>query len=147
MEKLRHKTSVHMLFGLMFPCSNGIVPYSGQKCFEDSREFPDISWVKQQILGNKIDFLGELMNEYYCISASDPRMFPYYELTLKYNLPVGIHTGGVGPGNLSPNNDKKMGNSILMKDILIKYPGLKIWIMHAGFPHLEETVFILKYYP
>lgn len=146
-EKYRTETKIKMLFGLMFPCPNGIVPYSGQKCFEDGREFPEVDWVRQQILDKKIDFLGELLNEYYGVSPADSIMFPYYALALEFNLPVGIHTGGIGPGNLSPNNDSTLGNPILLKDILIKFPGLKIWIMHAGLPYLKETLTILSSYP
>jgi hypothetical protein len=146
-EKYRTVTGVKLLFGLMFPCPNGIVPYSGQKCFNNGKEFPDVNWVKQQILDKKIDFLGELLNEYYGVSPADSIMFPYYALAREFNLPVGIHTGGVGPGNLCPNVDSSMGNPILMKDILIKFPGLKIWIMHAGLPYLKETLTILAAYP
>ena len=146
-EKYRTETRVKMLLGLMFPCPNGIAPYSGQKCFKDGKDFPDVDWVRQQILDKKIDFLGELLNEYYGVSPADSIMFPYYALAREFNLPVGIHTGGIGPGNLSPNNDSTMGNPILMKDILIKFPGLKIWIMHAGLPFLKETLTILANYP
>ena len=146
-EKYRTEMHIKLLFGLMFPCPNGIVPYSGQKCFADGKEFPDINWVRQQILDKKVDFLGELLNEYDGISPSDSVMFPYYALAQEFNLPVGVHTGGIGPGNLSPHNDPAMGNPILMKSILIKYPGLKIWIMHAGLPYLKETLDILADYP
>jgi len=146
-EKYRTETKIKLLFGLMFPCPNGIVPYSGQKCFEDGKDFPDINWVRQQIIDKKIDFIGELLNEYYGVSPADSIMYPYYTLALEFNLPVGIHTGGIGPGNLSPNNDSTMGNPILMKNVLIKFPGLKVWIMHAGLPYLKETLGILADYP
>jgi len=146
-EKYRTKTKTKLLFGLMFPCPNGIVPYSGQKCFTNGKEFPDVIWVRQQIIDKKIDFIGELLNEYYGISPADTIMFPYYALAQEFNLPVGIHTGGYGPGNLSPNANLSMGNPILMKDILIKFPGLKIWVMHAGLPHLKETLTILADFP
>jgi uncharacterized protein len=142
-EKYRAESKTKLLFGLMFPCPNGIVPYSGQKCFEDGKEFPDINWVRQQIIDKKIDFLGEVINEYYGISPSDSSLFPYYQLALEYHLPVGIHTGGVGPHNLSPNYNLAMGDPMLMKDILMKFPGLKIWIMHAG----KGTLTIMSDYP
>jgi hypothetical protein len=146
-EKYRAETKTKLLFGLMFPCANGIVPYSGQKCFKDGREFPDVHWVRQQIIDKQIDFLGEIINEYYGISPSDSNLFPYYKLALEFNLPVGIHTGGIGPNNLCPNYNLAMGDPILMKDILKRFPGLKIWIMHAGMPHLKETLTIFSDYP
>ncbi|SDL75887.1 Amidohydrolase [Daejeonella rubra] len=146
-EAYRTSTKTGFLIGLMFPCPNGIVPYSGQKCFSDGREFPDIAWIRQQIIDKKIDFFGELLNEYYGISPSDSIMFPYYELAQEFKLPVGIHTGLAGPNNLCPNYNPLMGDPALMKDILIRFPGLKVWIMHAGAPYLKGTLEILRDYP
>ena len=60
-----------LLIGLMLPCPNGTVPYHGAKCFENGKEYPDTGWVRQQILDHKIDFFGELLNEYYGISLSE----------------------------------------------------------------------------
>jgi hypothetical protein len=146
-EAYRASTKTRFLIGLMFPCPNGIVPYSGQKCFSDGKEFPDITWIRQQIIDGKIDFFGELLNEYYGISPSDSSMFPYYELAQEFKLPIGIHTGLAGPNNLCPNYNPLMGDPALLKDILIKFPGLKVWIMHAGAPYLKGTLEILKEYP
>jgi uncharacterized protein len=146
-EAYRTSTKTEFLIGLMFPCPNGIVPYSGQKCFSDGREFPDIAWVRQQIIDKKIDFFGELLNEYYGISPSDSSMLPYFELAQEFKLPIGIHTGLAGPNNLCPNYNPLMGDPALMKDILTKFPGLKIWIMHAGAPYLKGTIEILRDYP
>ena len=146
-EVYRTSADTEFLIGLMFPCPNGIVPYSGQKCFLEGGEYPDIAWVRQQVIDKKIDFFGELLNEYYGISPSDPSMYPYYELAQEFELPIGIHTGLAGPDHLSPNYDPLMGDPVLLKDILIKFPGLKVWIMHAGAPYLEGTMEILRDYP
>lgn len=146
-EPYRTQEKTDFLIGLMFPCPNGIVPYSGQNCFTDGSEFPEIGWVRQQIIEKKIDFFGELLNEYYGISPSDSIMFPYYELALEFGLPVGIHTGLAGPNHLSPNYNPEMGDPALMKEILDKFPGLKIWIMHAGAPYSKGTLEILSTYP
>src|SRR5688500_14715163 len=64
-ETYRSNNNTEFLTGLMVPCPNGIVPYSGQKCFSDGREFPDIKWVRKQIIDKKIDFLGETLNQYH----------------------------------------------------------------------------------
>lgn len=143
----KYRSNQELLIGLMFPCPNGIVPYSGQKCFSDGSEFPDIDWVRQQIIDKKIDFLGEVLNEYYGISPSDSSLHPYYGLAQEFNLPIGIHSGLAGPNHLCPNYNPEMGDPILMKTILTKFPGLKIWIMHAGAPYLKGTLEILRDYP
>lgn len=147
MEAYRTVLKTDFLIGLMFPCPNGIVPYSGQKCYSNGEEYPDINWVRQQIVDKKIDYLGEVLNEYYGISPSDSSLLPYYALAQEFNIPVGIHTGLAGPDHLCPNYNPAMGDPALMKDVLDKFPGLKIWIMHGGAPYLQGTLETLKNYP
>lgn len=142
----RGKSNINTLYGLMFPCSNGKVPYSLQPCFENGQEWPSPVWVEQQIKEGKIDFLGELLNEYYGISPSDSLMFPYYALAEKYKLPVGVHTGGAGPDHGSPNFKIELGNPSLLEKTLVRYPQLKVWIMHSGDQYYKETIDIMQRY-
>ena len=66
-QQLNFKTDneLTVLRGLFVPCPNGIVPYSKQQCFENGKEWPDITWVEQQIKEKKIDFIGEVLTQYY----------------------------------------------------------------------------------
>jgi hypothetical protein len=70
----------------MFPCPSGKVPYSLQACFSDGKDWPDIKWVEGQIKGNNIDFMGEVLSQYYGISSSDTLLYPYFALAQKYRL-------------------------------------------------------------
>jgi predicted TIM-barrel fold metal-dependent hydrolase len=130
----------------MFPCPNGKVPYSLQLCYDNGQEWPPLNWIEQQIKENKIDFLGEVLNEYYGISPSDSLLFPYYALAEKYNLPVGIHTGGAGPNHGSPNFKIEMGNPLLLEKMLLRFPQLKVWIMHSGDQYYKETIDVMDRY-
>ncbi len=143
----RGKTSIKLLYGLMVPCPNGKVPYSLQPCFDNGNEWPDPHWVEQQIVEKKIDFIGEVLSQYQGISSGDSMLFPYYALAEKYNLPVGIHTGSAGPDHGSPAFREDMGNPVLIKPVLAKFPKLRVWLMHAGGPYLKETIGIMKQYP
>jgi Tat protein secretion system quality control protein TatD with DNase activity len=142
----RNKYKIELLHGLMLPCPNGKVPYSNQLCFSNGKELPDIKWVEQQIINGKIDFIGEILSQYYGISPSDKLLHPYYALAEKYNLPIGIHTGLAGPNHGCPNFRVGLGSPILMEDLILKFPKLKIWIMHSGYPFIEETVGIMSVY-
>ncbi|MEJ8818138.1 amidohydrolase family protein [Lacibacter sp. H407] len=133
--------------GLFVPCPNGKVPYSLQQCFDDGKEWPDVNWVEQQIKDEKIDFIGEVLTQYHGISSSDSLMYPYYALAEKYNLPVGIHTGSAGPDHGCPNFKEEMGNPLLLKETLIKFPKLKVWLMHGGAPFVKECIEMMKTYP
>lgn len=147
MEQYRESSKTKFLIGMMFPCPGGIVPYSGQSCYVNGEEYPDIDWVEQLIASNQVDYLGEILTEYYGIPPGDPRMMPYYALALKYNIPVGIHTGLAGPNHLCPNYNPKMGDPALLEEILEKHKGLKLWIMHVGAPYSASTIAILKKHP
>lgn len=138
---------IEVLHGLMFPCPNGKVPYSQQPCFADGKDWPEIAWVEELIKQKKINFLGEVLSQYFGISSSDSSLFPYYALAEKYNLPVGIHSGSAGPDHGSPFFKEEMGNPALLTKALQRFPKLKIWIMHAGGPYLKEAIQLMKNYP
>jgi uncharacterized protein len=138
---------LRVLQGLMFPCPRGKVPYSLQNCHADSREWPGIEWTEEQVKSGRIDFFGEVLTQYYGISPSDPRMDPYYSLAVRYDLPVGIHTGSAGPDHGSPDFREDLGNPVLLREVLVRHPGLRLWIMHAGAPFFDETVALMREYP
>jgi hypothetical protein len=142
----RGKSNINLLFGLMFPCPNGKVPYSLQPCFENSQDWPSPSWVEMQIKEGKIDFFGEVLSQYYGISSSDSLLFPYYALAEKYQLPVGIHTGGAGPNHGSPNFKIELGNPLLLEKMMSRFPKLKVWIMHSGDQYYKETITVMQRY-
>jgi predicted metal-dependent TIM-barrel fold hydrolase len=146
-QSYKSKDELNILHGIMIPCPEGKVPYSLQPCFDHGKDLPEIAWVEQQIREKKIDFVGEVLTQYYGISSSDSIMFAYYALARKYNLPVGIHTGSAGPDHGSPNFKEEMGNPMLIKAALDSFPGLRVWIMHAGPPFEKECIALMKEYP
>lgn len=145
-NQYRNSKELLILYGLMVPCPNGKVPYSQQNCFSDGKEYPDIVWTEQQIKEGKINFIGEVLSQYYGISPSDTALFPYYALAEKYGMPVGIHTGLAGPDHGGPNFKVALGTPLLLESLLIRFPKLKVWIMHAGGPFLESTIAIMSVY-
>lgn len=137
-------SDMNMLYGLMLPCPNGKVPYSLQPCYDTGNDWPSVGWVEQQIREGKIDYLGEILSQYYGISSSDSMLYPYYSVAQKYGLPVGIHTGGAGPNHGSPNFKMEMGSPLLLQTMMARFPDLKVWIMHAGDQYYPETIRIMK---
>lgn len=147
LQLYKSKAPVDIRAGLMIPCPGGKVPYSGQVCYSDSVAFPDSAWVRHLMEKKRIDFLGEVLTQYAGISPDDPQMYPYYRLAIEYNLLVGIHTGLAGPDHGCPDFDSTMGNPALIEPVLLKFPNLKIWLMHAGGPYHEETIALMNKYP
>ena len=90
--------------------------------------------------------MGELGLQYIGLSPSDPSLDPYFALAEELDIPVGIHmgTGGSGRANRTiPKFRGSLGNPILLEDMLARHPKLRLWIMHAGYPMMENLLTVL----
>lgn len=89
--------------------------------------------------------IGELMNQYEGISPDSPALTKIWDLAVAHDVPVGIHMSA--PGAALPDYAARFGNPLLVEPVLKAYPDLRLYLMHAGWPFLEETVSILRQYP
>lgn len=90
--------------------------------------------------------MAEVAPQYQGISPSDPALDPYFAVAEELNMPVGIHmgTGGNGMANLTqPKYRASLGNPFLLEDLLARHPKLKIWVMHAGYPMIDEMIALM----
>ncbi|MCG2461502.1 amidohydrolase family protein [Flavobacteriaceae bacterium F89] len=76
---------------------------------------------------------------------NDPSLEPYFELAEKCDLPVLIHTLGIGP--YMPYFRSAAGNPLLLEDVLVKHPKLRLWVENARFPYKEEMIAMMYQYP
>ena len=141
---------------LIFPCEKGHAPITGRMCFDAPSEFPDTSWLRQEIEARRVRGFGELETQYVGMSPSDPRMEPYWRLAETYDLPVGIHMGVSEPGIAYDSSRVKwkssafrmrFGDPLLLEDVLARHQHLRLYVMHAGYPRLEEMIALLSMYP
>lgn len=89
--------------------------------------------------------MGEAGPQYFGMTADDPEMDPIYSLAAELDIPIGIH---VGLGNRGLETySVEAGNPLYLEKVLEKYPGLRLYAMHAGYPFLEEMKAILWHYP
>jgi len=91
--------------------------------------------------------MGEVGLQYQGISPSDPSVDAYFALAEELDIPVGIHmgTGGSGRANIgSPKFRGSMGNPLLLEDMLARHPKLRLWIMHAGYPMIDNLLTLLQ---
>jgi uncharacterized protein len=83
----------------------------------------------------EIDVLGEVGAQYAGFSPSDPAYGPYWAVAQEHGIPVAIHTGQSFPGmpyRGRPNFRLRYGDPLLLEDMLVEYPRLKVYMMHAG---------------
>lgn len=140
------------MVGPSFPCTDGIYPRM-YPCFKEKNGWPDIEWLEKQYNTGQMSVMGELLYVYYGIKPSDERLDPYFNLAEKYSVLVGVHAApgppqkGRIPG-CCPNFNEEMGNPLLLKPVLEKYPDLRIWLMHGGEVEFhEEAIELMKSYP
>jgi predicted TIM-barrel fold metal-dependent hydrolase len=90
--------------------------------------------------------MGEVAPQYQGGSPSDMSLDAYFAVAEKLDIPVGIHmgTGGNGMANLSsPKYRASMGRPFLLEDVLARHPKMKIWVMHAGYPMIDEMIALM----
>jgi uncharacterized protein len=91
--------------------------------------------------------MGEIGLQYQGISPSDPSVDQYFALAEELDIPVAIHmgTGGSGRANISaPTFRGSMGNPLLLEDLLARHPKLRVQIMHAGYPMIDNLLTLLQ---
>jgi hypothetical protein len=91
--------------------------------------------------------MGEIGLQYEGLSPSDPSVDRYFALAEELDIPVAIHmgTGGSGRANVtSPKFRGSMGNPLLLEDLLARHPKLRVQVMHAGYPMIDNMLTLLQ---
>ena len=123
----------------------GILIFSPDEYGMDSVRF------EQLVKDKKIEVFGEIGAYYSGTTLSDSIWQPYLRICEKYDIPVAVHTGGGDPGGThswSPKARLKLGDPYLIEDVLVKYPKLRIYLMHNGGEEWHEHALrLMAYYP
>lgn len=113
------------------------------------KEDLDLNQFEKWVSEGEIELFGEVGATYNGYSPSDSVLLPYYEICERFDIPVGIHTGGSFPG-ITLQNKKfrlRLGDPFLVEDILVEYPDLRVYLMHAGGHFYERTAMLMVQYP
>jgi hypothetical protein len=141
---------------LTFPCPQGQAAFVDRPCWENSQEFPDLLWLREQLRAGRIKGFGELLPELLGMSPADTRLEPYWQLAEEFDIPVAIHMGPGPPAaayGLTPATAKlgafrmAAGDPILLEDVLLRHKKLRLVVMHAGWPFLDSMMAIMYAHP
>ncbi len=95
--------------------------------------------------------LGEVWTQFAGLSPSDPALDPILALAEELDIPVAIHMGMAMPGTAyyfgSPNYRARLTNPLLLEEALLKHPKLRLYVMHAGYPMIDEMIHLLYSHP
>jgi predicted TIM-barrel fold metal-dependent hydrolase len=110
----------------------------------------DANALRKQIQDNGYEAIAEFAPQYDGIAPNDGRLEIYYSVAEQLDIPVGIHVGLGPPGAAYvgyPQYRMALSNPLLLEDVLIKHPHLRLYVMHAGWPMLDEMLGLLYAHP
>ncbi|MEO6447039.1 MAG: amidohydrolase family protein [Gemmatimonadaceae bacterium] len=98
----------------------------------------------------RVAALAEVTSQYLGISPSDMRFDPYLAVAERLDIPVGIHIGTGPPGAPYLGMEKyraALHTPLTLEDALMRHPGVRVFVMHAGWPMLDDMLAVLWVHP
>ncbi len=114
--------------------------------------FPPGKWkslaeMRKALHDDGFKVMGKIGLQYEGLSPSDPSADAYFALAEELDVPVAIHmgTGGSGRANVAmPKFRGSLGNPLLLEDLLARHPRLRVQVMHAGYPMIDNMLTLLQ---
>jgi predicted TIM-barrel fold metal-dependent hydrolase len=97
--------------------------------------WPDVATLRALRRDGRLGVLGEI-----AASPTDPAFDRYAALAEELGVPLGVHSTGIG-GSTRENHPQ------LYEPVLARRPKLRLYLMHAGYPWLDETVGLMQRHP
>lgn len=105
----------------------------------------ELETLRKEYEAGHLGGMGEIGTQLNGIPPNDPSLEPYFQLAEERDLPVLIHTLGIGP--YMPHFRSAAGSPLLLEDVLVKHPNLRPYVENAGFPYKEEMIAMMYQYP
>lgn len=98
----------------------------------------------------RLAVFAEITNQYVGVSPDDERMDPYWNLAEELDIPVGIQLGAGPPGAIylgAAEYRARLSSALSLEEVLADHPRLRVYIMHAGYPLLDDLLAVLYAHP
>jgi predicted TIM-barrel fold metal-dependent hydrolase len=98
----------------------------------------------------RLAVLAEVTNQYAGIAPDDERMEPYWALAEELDIPVGIHLGTGPPGVIylgAGGYRARLHSALTLEEVLVRHPRLRVYVMHAGYPMIDDLLTLLYAHP
>lgn len=106
---------------------------------------PDPKVLRQAYEAGRLSGMGEIATQLNGVPPNDPALEPYFALAEEFDIPVLIHTAGIGP--YMPGFRSAAGNPLLLEDVLVRHPKLRLYLENAGYPYRGEMIAMMYQYP
>jgi predicted TIM-barrel fold metal-dependent hydrolase len=90
------------------------------------------------------EVMGEISWQWSGISPDDPGVEACFALAEELDVPMGIHLGLGYPGASSWSGYRAdAGRPLLLEPMLKEHPNVRVYVMHAGWPMIDETIALM----
>lgn len=114
-------------------------------------QFPSTSELKELHQKGNLDVLGELAPYYSGLAPTDEKIIPYFDLAVELDIPLALHMYPGGPPGAayegSPKGRAYLAKPLQLEEILVARPDMRIYIMHAGWPFLDDIKALMYAHP
>ncbi len=123
----------------------------GGMSFAVSPDAPTPEEIRELFEAGRLQVLAEVTNQYLGIEPDDARFEPYLAMAEEIDMPVGIHIGTGPPG--APylpgfgNYRARMHSPLSLEEPLMRHPDLRVYVMHAGWPMLDDMLALMWAHP
>ena len=110
---------------------------------------PELDMLRELFTSGELGLMGEVTAQYAGLAPNDPALDPYFALAAELGVPVSFHTGfgpQMSPYRGDPDFRMRLGNPLLLEDVLVRHPDLRLYIAHGGYPYLDDTVALMMQY-
>lgn len=101
--------------------------------------------LRKELAAKRLAGVGEIGSQLLGIAPNDARLDPYFALAEEFDVPVLIHTEGIGPP--LPSFRSAAGSPLLLEEVMVRHPKLRLFVENTGFPYLDEMVAMMYQYP
>jgi len=106
--------------------------------------------LRKLVENGTVNVFAEIANQYTRTPPDDEQMEPYWALAEELDIPVGIHIGPGPPGVLYLSGSDyraRLSGPMTLEEVLVRHPRLRVYIMHAGYPMLDDLLAIMYAHP
>ena len=106
--------------------------------------------LEKAVRSGELQLFGEVTAQYRGLSPDHPSLEPFYAVAERLDVPVGVHMGYGAPGGpywIYPRYRAALGNPLLLEDLLVRHPKMRLYVMHAAMPMVDELLMLLNAHP
>ena len=112
---------------------------------EDPEKAASPGDLRRELEAKRLAGIGEIGAQLVGVAPNDPRLEPYFALAEEFDVPVLIHTEGIGPP--LPSFRSAAGRPLLLEEVMVGHPKLRIFVENTGYPYLDEMITMMYQYP